>query len=441
MSKNNTPQCPRLRPRLCPYIWASVKFTFGPVQRHSRWQSVPDADWADWRWQMRNSLSTMVELEGLLELSESERAGFRGLDRFQVRVTPYYLSLVDPRDPLDPIRRIFMPAAQELVPGLQQMPDPLAEKSNQPVSRIIHRYPDRALFLITDVCSVYCRFCTRKYFTAQDQYLVPKDEYSAALNYLREHTGIREVILSGGDPLTLSNGQLDRILTDLRSIEHLEIIRIGSRMPTVNPFRLDSELSDILRKHAPVYLMSHFSHPRELTAEAVSAVEKIVDRGTLVMNQFVLLNGINNDTGIVQALCRRLLNVRVKPYYMFQCDPSMGTDHLRTSVEQSMQIQRELWGALSGLAMPQLALDIPEGGGKVGLVPNFELSRNENTIFYKGWDGVQSKYVSPVVSERPSDADVYTAEWNSLQNAKSQVKVKTEISPGADTALDLLTDI
>lgn len=383
---------------------------------------------------MRNSVSTLGQVEKLFDLTDSERAGFEGLDRFQVRVTPYYLSLVDRNDVLDPIRRIFMPAAQELILGLQQMPDPLGEKKNNPVPRIVHRYPDRALFLITDVCSVYCRFCTRKYFTAQDQFLVPQDEYQAALNYLRKQTGIREVILSGGDPLTLSNSQLERILKDIRSIEHVEIIRIGSRMPTVNPFRLDSELAQILRKHAPVFLMSHFSHPRELTAEAASGVEKIVDCGTPVMNQFVLLNGINNDAAIVQALCRRLMSMRVKPYYMFQCDPSMGTDHLRTPVEQSLQIQRELWGVLSGLAMPQLALDIPDGGGKVGLVPDFETGRDKNTIYYKGWDGVEAKYVSPARIDRPSDASNYTAEWESLKNAK--IQIKTEHSSNPNTTQD-----
>ncbi len=395
-----------------------MKYDFRPAERHPAWSRASDGEWTDWRWQMRRSLSDENSLNKVLELHADERVGFTGRNEFKVRVTPYYLGLVRANDPQDPIRRIFMPNAQELATGRQSLRDPLAEKKNSVASRIIHRYPDRVLFLVTDVCSVYCRFCTRKYFTAHDHHTIPTPEYKEALNYIREHRGIREVILSGGDPLTLSNNLVEKILCDLRQIDHVEIIRLGTRMPVVNPFRLDDELADILRRYAPVYMMTHFSHPRELTREAVQGLSRVVDKGVPVMNQFVLLSGVNNDARLIQALCRRLVYLRVKPYYMFQCDPSFGSDHLRVPLEESIAIQRELWGNLSGLAMPQLSLDIPDGGGKVSLAPNFEIARSENKVVYRGWDGIRGEYISPVQSITPSDAAEYSQEWEALKSAK-----------------------
>jgi lysine 2,3-aminomutase len=257
-------------------------------------------------------------------------------------------------------------------------------------------------------------------------------EYDRALSYIKSHSGVREVILSGGDPLTLSDSILDRVLSDLRSIEHIEIIRIGSRMPVVCPMRVTPELASIIKNHHPVFMMTHFNHPRELTAEAAIALNRFVDNGIPVFNQMVLLNGVNNHPAIVQALSRRLVYLRAKPYYMFQCDPSEGTDHLRTSVDESLAIQRELWGRLSGLAMPNLSLDIPDGGGKVGLVPDFEIhqgySREPSRPLrsetprrtFVGWDGVRSEYIDPAPGQKmlPMDVELYLEEWKSLKNAK-----------------------
>lgn len=355
----------------------------------------------------------------MFALTEAERESFaRGSELFNIRTTPYYASLAQQSLSL---RQIFMPQPQEIAPGLQAMLDPLGERKNNPAPRIIHRYPDRALFLITDICSVYCRFCTRKHFTGQEQAFIKKIEYEQALGYLRSKTGIREVILSGGDPLTVGDAQLDRVLSDLRAIEHIEIIRIGSRMPVVCPMRVTPELVSILRKHKPVYLMTHFNHPKELTVEAAKALELFVDNGIPVMNQMVLLNGINNHPALIQALNRRLVYLRVKPYYMFQCDPSIGTDHLRTSIEDSLEIQKELWGNLSGLAMANLSVDIPDGGGKTYLVPDFQIGHKENSRHYRGWDGVEAEYISPQASEirKPADAADYISEWEKLKNAKS----------------------
>ncbi|MBX9769416.1 MAG: KamA family radical SAM protein [Bdellovibrionales bacterium] len=393
---------------------------FPSVNPAPAWKDVSKRDWRDWHWQMRASLTTLPDFETVFDLSAEEIAGFNDGGLFQVRTSPYYASLADSKNPLDPLRRVFMPHARELTDPYQSMLDPLGEKKNSASPRVIHRYSDRALFLVTDVCGTYCRFCTRKHFTASNVFLPTNQEYQDALRYIRSHPGIREVILSGGDPLTLSDTLLDRILTDLRNIDHVEIIRLGSRMPVINPFRVTPELAGILRKHAPVFVMSHFNHPRELSEEAARALTHLVDHGIPVMNQMVLLNGVNNHAAIVQALSRRLLYLRVKPYYMFQCDPSFGTDHLRTSVEESLEIQKELWGHLSGLAMPTLALDIPNGGGKSYLVPDFQISKVGNNRTFRGWDGVEGNYVSPPRAEMipPADAHLYQMEWDQLRGAK-----------------------
>ncbi len=382
-------------------------------------KGVSKDDWVNHGWQFKNSLKRKEDFESYFSLSSDERLGF-DLKQFQIRVTPYYVQLAAGESERGPIRQILMPSAQEANEGIQQMLDPLGErkKENHSAARIIHRYPDRCLFLVTDFCSVYCRYCTRKHFTGKEQFLPKESEYQESLNYIRKTPKIKEVILSGGDPLTLSNEKLDKILFDLRSIDHVELIRIGSRIPVVNPMRVDQGLVELFRKHKPVYLMTHFNHPKELTAESAKALELVVDHGTPVFNQLVLLNGINNHPAIIYALSRRLLYLRVKPYYMFQCDPSMGTDHLRTNYQQSRQILDDLWGKASGLATPGLSLDIPDGGGKAGYSPNFVQSEIADTISFKGWDGVEAQYVSPPMEtmQRPQDLESYIDEWRLIDS-------------------------
>lgn len=359
-------------------------------------EGVDSLQWEDWQWQFRRGLKTESDYAKYFDLSDSEKKGFESLGHlFQVRATPYYAQLASNEPPQGPLRQILVPRYEEASPGYQQMLDPLGERQYRPSSRVIHRYTDRALFLVTDLCGVYCRYCTRKHFTGKEQAFPSNLEYEQGLEYFRQNPQIREVILSGGDPLTLSNKILSRIFKDLRSIDSVEIIRLASRMPVVCPMRIDEELGIVLKNHQPVFFMTHFNHPKELTQEAAQALRKLVDGGTPVLNQMVLLNGVNNSASLVRELSRRLLYLRVKPYYMFQCDPSQGTDHLRTSVENSLAIQRELWGHLSGLAMPQLSLDIPDGGGKVSLVPNFELEHQGRRRRYRGWDGVEADYISP----------------------------------------------
>jgi len=396
---------------------APMKMQF---KRAHKPEHIPASDWGNWSWQLRQSLKTQSDFEKAFQLSPEEKTAFQqGSEVFNIRTTPYYASLAGAQ-PEDPIRRILMPNSLELSTPTQAMLDPLGERKNNPAPRIIHRYPDRVLFLVTDICSVYCRYCTRKHFTGQEQAFIKNNEYEEAISYIKSRPGIREVILSGGDPLTISDAQLDRTLFDLRKIEHVEIIRVGSRMPVVCPMRVSDDLVKILKKHKPVFLMSHFNHPREITEEAAEAVERFVDNGIPVMNQMVLLNGVNNHPAIVQALSRRLLFLRAKPYYMFQCDPSRGTDHLRTSIEDSLQIQKELWGHLSGLAMPTLSLDIPDGGGKTYYVPNYEVQASLEKRQYRGWDGVEAEYVNPPQERivKPLDAEMYLEEWESLKSAK-----------------------
>ena len=308
------------------------------------------------------------------------------------------------------------------------MTDPLGEKEHSPVPRIIHRYPDRVLFLVTDSCGVYCRYCTRKHFTGKKQAFIKKKEYDQALNYIKANPGIREVILSGGDPLTLSDNRINTLLYDLRQIPHIEILRIASRMPVVCPMRFTPSLIKILQKFNPVFLLTHFNHPAEISKEAAESLNKTADGGILMFNQTVLLNGINNHPVLIQALTRRLLYLRVKPYYMFQCDPSEGTNHLRTSVETSRWIQKELWGRLSGLALPNLSLDIPGGGGKVGIVPDFLKRKKDNKWTYQGWDGITENYINPLTESPPPGLEEYEAEWLALKNQHYGKSQRTDFS-------------
>ena len=398
-----------------------MKFEFAEAPRPPH---IEPSNWYDWTWQLRSSLKSENDYAGYFELSDAERAAFRkGSEIFNIRTTPYYASLASKTNEHDSIRKILAPHEKELFDPKQAQIDPLGEtrKSNQPTARIIHRYSDRVLFLVTDICSVYCRYCTRKHFTGSDQAFIKQSEFDAAIAYIKKTPGIREVILSGGDPLTVSDAQLERVLSELRLIEHVEIIRIGTRMPVVAPMRVTDDLVKVIKKAKPVFLMTHFNHPKELTVEAALAVEKFVDNGIPVMNQMVLLNGVNNHAAVVQALSRRLLYLRAKPYYMFQCDPSIGTDHLRTSIEDSLEIQKDLWGHLSGLAMPTLSLDIPDGGGKAYYVPKFETEVSTAGRKFIGWDGIESEYLNPELASilKPADLEDYLSEWETLRNSKT----------------------
>lgn len=401
------------------------------------YQGVSHTDWDSWTWQVKNSISSYEQVLQHLDLNLSEHQFFQNQQStsFKFRMNPYTVTFLKHLGSQHPLRQIFLGTQQEFNLGKQSQWDPLGENSNNPAPRIIHRYSDRVLFLVTDFCSVYCRYCTRKHFTGKDQAFPKAPEYSLALDYIRQHKGIREVILSGGDPLTLSDSRLEKVLSDLRSIDHIEIIRIGTRMPVIMPMRISESLVQTLKMYHPIYLMTHFNHPDELTAQSVQALTRLADAGFPIMNQMVLLNGVNNHPALVQALNRRLLYYRVKPYYMFQCDPSEGTDHLRTSIQDSLAIQQELWGHMSGLSMPNLSVDIPSGGGKAYLVPNFITQETEEAYHFKGWDGVQEKYINPRPEEikKPEVNSIYLSEWEQTKSAK----ITTTLAEGTSEASDV----
>jgi lysine 2,3-aminomutase len=370
----------------------------------------------NWQEQLKNAIRHLEDFQKRITLKQSEIQAFKlGAELFNIQVTPYYFSLINKEEPNDPIRKMIMPHTDELSFLDNSQKDPLGENNNRPQERIIHRYSDRVLFLVTDMCGIYCRYCTRKHFTGKSQVLPKQNEYLEALDYIKENKSIREVILSGGDPLTLSSSKLDKILCDLESIEHVELIRVGSRMPAACPMRLDDELLKVFKRSKPVYLMSHFNHPQELSEYTISKLTHFTTSGVPIFNQMVLLNGINNHEAIVYALSRKLLKARVFPYYMFQCDPSPGTDHLKTSIEESLTIQKKLWGKSSGLSLPTFSVDIPSGGGKAYLTPNFITHEDEEGVTFKGFDGVEAKYLNPKTKRKEPYLDQETIKiWNEV---------------------------
>ena len=368
-------------------------------------KNIKASQWNDWKWQLKNIKNPFK---------------YKNDKLFLAGASPYYLRLTHFYPSLSPI---VQTTKAEHFWTTQQMKDPLGEDKHSPYPRLIHRYPDRVLFLATDLCSVYCRYCTRKRFTGKKQAFSSKIEREQIFSYIQKNKGIREVILSGGDPLSLSDSILENLLSQLRSIEHIEIIRIASRTPVACPMRLTNSLIKILKKYQPLFLMTHFNHPLELTKEAQTALTRTANNGILMFNQTVLLNKVNNHPSIIQALMRRLLYLRVKPYYMFQCDPSEGSDHFRTSIQNSKSIQKELWGRFSGLALPHLSLDIPGGGGKTGIVPDFAIKKEASQWTFKGWDGLKGAYINPrqkdfddFFKNQPENLREYKEEWEILKN-------------------------
>ena len=355
-----------------------------------------EASEVPWQEQIKHSLKTISDYEQYFDLSTLEIEGFeKGSEVFNIQTTPYYASLADPKNLNDPIRKMIMPSGLE-TKGLDlSQKDPLGEVKNSPCERIVHRYADRVLFLITDFCGIYCRYCTRKHFTGGGKVFPGKDTYQEAIDYIRKNKGIKEVILSGGDPLTLSNTKLKKVIDDLDAISHIELIRVGSRMPAACPMRLDNELLSIFKTKTPVILMTHFNHHQELPAYTKLKLRNFAEGGVQILNQTVLLNGINNSAALIYKLSRELISCKVYPYYMFQCDPSPGTGHLQTSIEDSLIIQKELWGRSSGIALPTYSIDIPSGGGKTYLTPNFIESSSDKSYLFKGFDGVSAEYFNP----------------------------------------------
>jgi lysine 2,3-aminomutase len=355
-----------------------------------------EAEWRDWRWQLRNALTGADELGRLVPLTPDERRGLAlASGRARVAVTPYYAALVDPAHPACPVRIQAIPTAAEAERSPGDLRDPLGEDVRRPVRAVVHRYPDRALLLATDRCAVYCRHCTRRRVTFAGDGALSRSDLAAAIDYLRAHPGIRDVIVSGGDPLVLDDARLDEILSAVRSVPHVRIVRVATRAPVVCPMRVDAALAAMLRRHAPLFVVTHFNHPKEATGDARAACETLVDAGVPVENQTVLLRGVNSSARLLKDLFERLLEWRVRPYYLHQGDLAEGTGHLRTPLEAGMTIVEALRGTTSGLAIPHLAVDLPGGGGKVTLSPGYVVGREEAGHVLRNGAGQRFRYPDP----------------------------------------------
>ncbi len=357
---------------------------------------ISEEEWNDWRWQISHRITSVEELSHFIDLNESEKKDIKScLKRFRMAITPYYASLMHPAERDCPIRLQAVPRQEELVSTRGDMRDPLHEDIDSPVPGLTHRYPDRVLLLVTDCCSMYCRHCTRRRIAGHNDSLMPKAQLERAFSYIKNNPVIRDVLISGGDPFTLTDDQLEYILQKLRSIRHVEIIRIGTRTPVVLPQRITPELCSVLEKYHPIWINTHFNHPRELTREATRACARLAKAGIPLGNQSVLLKGINDNPEIMKQLVQKLLKNRVRPYYLYQCDLSEGIGHFRTPVSTGIELIENLRGHTSGLAIPTFVIDAPGGGGKIPLGPNYVLSQGRGKIVLRNFEGNIYLYTEP----------------------------------------------
>ncbi len=383
------------RPPSC----VSETATEGVRTRTFRDRFFPDADdaqWNDWRWQSRNRIRTLDDFERVIDLSPVEReALLQGGTMLPVGVTPYYMSLIDPFDPAQPLRRTVVPTTAEFRRTTGEADDPLGEDGHSPVPGLVHRYPDRVLLLPLDFCSTYCRYCTRSRVVGHGEIVPNEARLEAIFDYLESATQVRDVLISGGDPLALSNDKLDAILGRLRAIPHIEFVRIGTKMPAVLPQRITPELCDVLRKYHPLWMSLHFLHPDECTPESTRACGMLADAGIPLGSQTVLLRGVNDDVETMKQLVHRLLMMRVKPYYLYQCDPISGSAHFRTPVAKGLEIIAGLRGFTTGYAVPTYVIDAPGGGGKIPLQPDNVVGREDGYLLLRNFEGKIFRYPDP----------------------------------------------
>lgn len=352
--------------------------------------------WNDWHWQIKNRITTYEELTKYIELQPEEEAVFRDKAfSFRMAITPHYLSLIDHNNPYDPIRLQAIPRIAESHISPSDMSDPLSEDADAPVPGMTHRYPDRVLLLLTDQCAMYCRHCTRRRKAGEHDAPMPKENVEKALEYIKEHKEVRDVILSGGDPLTLSDERLDDILNRLSKIEHIEIVRLGTRTPVVLPQRYTDSLLEILKKYKFVWLNTHFNHPNELCEDSCKALAKIAETGIPMGNQSVLLKGVNDNVDVMKALVHKLVKNRVRPYYIYQCDLSEGISHFRTPIAKGIEIIESLRGHTSGLCIPTYVVDAPAGGGKIPVMPNYVISQMPGRVILRNYEGFITAYTEP----------------------------------------------
>lgn len=367
-----------------------------PYRSIPRWQGVAEIEWNDWRWQIANRITTVEELDQVIHLTDDEKQVIESsLNKLRMAITPYYASLMDPDDPSCPIRKRAVPTLNETKIRPEDEVDPLAEDTDSPVGGITHRYPDRVLFLVTDQCSMYCRHCTRRRMAGETDRALPESRIDEMIDYVREARGVRDVLLSGGDPLTLSTGRLEYIVAKLHEIPHVEIVRYGSAVPVVMPQRITDELVGMMKKYQPAWLNTHFNHPKEVTEAARQALAKLADNGIVLGNQSVLLRGVNDCPIIMKEMVQRLVQNRVRPYYIYQCDLSQGIGHFRTSIGKGIEIMEHLWGHTSGFAVPRYVKDVPGGVGKTPIDPCYIVSRSDRVVIFRNYEGVIGRYVEP----------------------------------------------
>jgi len=354
-------------------------------------------EWNDWRWQLRNRIRDLASLGRIVRLSEDERQALQQMKgHMPVGITPYYASLLNLEDPRDPIRRMMVPVGDELLRGPGEADDPLGEDAHMPVPGLVHRYPDRVLFLVTNFCAIYCRYCTRSRMVGQHgEYHFNSDQFERALGYIAEHPQIRDVLLSGGDPLSLNDDRLQWLLCRLRRIRHVEFVRIGTKIPTTLPQRITPELAKLLRRYHPLWMSIHFMHPTELTPEVAEACERLADAGIPLGSQTVLAKGINDDVETMKRLFHGLLKVRVRPYYIYQCDPISGSSHFRTPISKGLEIIAGLRGHTTGYAVPNFVVDAPGGGGKIPLLPDSVVGREGGDLLLRNFEGKMFRYPDP----------------------------------------------
>ncbi|MFP4203075.1 MAG: KamA family radical SAM protein [Opitutales bacterium] len=357
------------------------------------WQDVPAEDWNDWKWQLKNRITSLEQLEAHMTLTPDERAGCLFANKkLALAITPYFFNLVDTEDPADPIRRQVIPRESEMHVAPEERLDPVGEENTSPVEGIVHRYPDRVLFLVTDRCAAYCRYCTRSRLVSNAQDYNFHPEFESGLEYIRTHPEIRDVLLSGGDPLLLSDRKLDHLLGELRAIPHVEFIRIGSRIPIFLPQRITPELCDIFKKHGPIWMSIHVNHPKECTHDLRAACERLAFAGVPLGNQSVLLKDINDDAETMASLIHRLLMMRVRPYYLYQCDLITGSAHLRADLRKGIEIIAALRGHTTGYAIPQFVIDAPDGGGKIPINPEYVKKLTDKEIVMRNFQDEEYTY-------------------------------------------------
>ena len=366
-------------------------------RRQEMFPTVTDEQWNDWKWQVRNRIETLDELKKYISLTPAEEEGVaKSLATLRMAITPYYMSLIDPNDPNCPVRKQSIPTGAETYQAAADLLDPLHEDEDSPVPGLTHRYPDRVLFLITDMCSMYCRHCTRRRFAGQHDGATPETNIDKGIEYIANTPQVRDVLLSGGDALLISDNKLESIIKRLRAIPHVEIIRIGTRTPVVCPQRITDDLVNMLKKYHPLWLNTHFNHSNEITPESIEACNKMANAGIPLGNQSVLLRGVNDCIHVMKRLVHDLVKMRVRPYYIYQCDLSMGLEHFRTPVSKGIEIIEGLRGHTSGYAVPTFVVDAPGGGGKTPVMPQYVVSQAPGKIVLRNFEGVITTYTEPM---------------------------------------------